>query len=204
MERGKLIWLEGGEGSGKSTQANLLFNRLRDSGLTTVRTREPGGTEVGEKVRTILLDIAHTGMSERAELFLYEAARAELYEKVVRPALKRGEIVLNDRSCLSSLAYQGYARGLDLNFIEQANTFAIADITPDLAFIIDVPVEKGLEREVIKDRLGLERREFHERVNQAYRKIGEQIGAKIIPYVDGGIEEMHEQIWSYVELLLKK
>lgn len=204
MGRGKIIWIEGGEGSGKGSHTNLLVDRLiKKEGLVTVRTREPGGTSIGEKIRTILLDKEHLGMCGRTELFLYEAARAELYDKVVKPSLERGEIVVSDRSCLSSLAYQGYARGLDLDFIEQANRFAMDDVIPDLALIIDVPVETGLEKEVVKDRFGLERIDFHEKVNQAYREIAKQISAKVIPYIEGGMEEMQKQIWSYVEPLLK-
>ncbi|MFW5799130.1 MAG: dTMP kinase [Planctomycetota bacterium] len=167
---GCFIVLEGPDGSGKTTQVRRLSDHLSARGRTVVQVREPGGTELGEQVRTLLLDKAHTGMSRRAELMLYMAARAELVEKVIRPALARGEVVLSDRFLTSSVAYQGCAGGLGRDAVLAAGRTAVGDLEPDLMIILDVPVEVGRQRQAgrQRDRMESELDPFHEKVRQAY------------------------------------
>jgi dTMP kinase len=167
VARGLLITFEGGEGSGKSTQVAHLARRLRTEGWEVVTAREPGGTELGERVRAITRDPA----APLAELFLFEAARAQLVTELVRPALAASAIVILDRYADSTLAYQGYGRGLDLGMLRQVNAIATGGLTPDLTFLLDLDVDEGLQRklgEIGHDAIGREHRAFHERVRAGY------------------------------------
>ncbi len=164
---GLLITFEGGEGGGKSTQVAHLAGNLRAAGRSVLTAREPGGTELGERVREITRDPA----TPLAELFLFEAARAQLVAEVVRPALMAGAAVILDRYADSTLAYQGYGRGLDLAQLRQANAIATSGLTPDLTFLLDIDVERGLQRklgEIGHDAIGREHRDFHQRVRNGY------------------------------------
>lgn len=136
MSKGVFITLEGGDGAGKTTHLMRLSEKLRNQGREVLIVREPGGTNIGEKIRKILLDNANDEMSIRAELLLYEAARAQIVEEKIRPALQAGKVVLCDRFYDSSVCYQGYARGLDVEFIKQLNMFATANLAPDRTVII--------------------------------------------------------------------
>lgn len=170
MRPGLLITFEGGEGSGKTTQVARLADRLRASGQRVLTGREPGGTELGECVRAITRDPA----VPIAELFLFEAARAQLISELVQPGLTAGAVVLLDRYTDSTLAYQGYGRGLELSQILQANAIATGGIVPDMTFLLDIDVERGLARkrgEIGHDAIGGEHREFHERVRGGYRAL---------------------------------
>jgi len=134
------ITFEGPDGSGKTTQARLLAARLRGQGHDVIYVREPGGTAIGDQIRQIVHDVRNVEMQPRAELLLYSASRAQLVEQVIRPHLARGGIVICDRYADSSLAYQGYGRGLDLDMVQRIQAFATGGLTPDLTFYLDLDV----------------------------------------------------------------
>jgi dTMP kinase len=166
---GLLLALEGGEGAGKSSQARLLAIWLREQGFDVVATHEPGATKIGMRLRALLLDTAHTGLSARAEALMYAADRAEHVTSVIRPALQRGAIVVTDRYVDSSLAYQGAGRRLPVSEIAALNRWATGGLTPDLTILLDLPPEAGLSRrERSADRLEAEPADFHERVRAGF------------------------------------
>jgi dTMP kinase len=169
---GFFIALEGGEGTGKSTQAAALGAALRSRGCDVVLTHEPGDTPVGAAIRALLLDPATTGLSDRAEALLYAADRAEHVESVIRPALARGAVVVTDRYVDSSLAYQGAGRPLDLARVEQINDWATGGLRPELTIVLDLDPAEGLRRAGDDpDRLESEPIEFHRRVRDAFRTL---------------------------------
>ncbi|WP_430789433.1 dTMP kinase [Virgibacillus flavescens] len=170
---GYFITLEGGEGAGKTSALQSLGKVLEEKGYEVLTTREPGGIEIAEKIRHIILDPQHVAMDPRTEALLYAAARRQhLMEKVI-PALEQGKVVLCDRFIDSSLAYQGYARGLGIDEVFAINQFAIQNCMPDLTLFFDIDPKKGLERinankDREKNRLDLEELQFHKRVYEAY------------------------------------
>ena len=167
--RGVLLAFEGGEGTGKSTQARLLAIWLRDNGYDVLATHEPGATKVGMRLRALLLDTAHTGLSPWAEVMMYAADRAEHVAAVIGPALARGTIVVTDRYIDSSLAYQGAGRSLSMEAIWQVNERATGGLVPDLTFLLDLPPAEGLSRRARSaDRLEAEPEQFHERVRAGF------------------------------------
>jgi dTMP kinase len=169
---GLFIAFEGGEGSGKTTQARVIAIWLRDQGYDVVQTREPGATKIGMRLRAILLDAAERGLSARAEALLYAADRAEHVEKVIRPALYRGSLVVTDRYVDSSLAYQGAGRTLDPEDVSKLNAWATGGLVPHLTVLIDTPPEVGLARlGGAADRIESEPLEFHERVRKEFRAL---------------------------------
>jgi dTMP kinase len=168
------ITLEGPEGSGKTTQIPLLADFLRKRGLDVLTTREPGGTSIGEQVRTILHNLENKEMQPRTEILLFQASRAQLVEQVIRPHLKIGGIVLSDRYADSTLAYQGYGHQIDIESLRVLLTFATGGLKPDLTILMDVEVEMGLRRKELKgewNRLDAYDLEFHHRVHQGYLKL---------------------------------
>src|SRR5215213_10441940 len=168
---GRLIAFEGVEGSGKSTQLELLRRVLEGRGREVVVTREPGGTPAGERVRSVLLD-PEVELHPRAEALLFAAARAELVEAVIRPALERGAVVLCDRYLDSSLAYQGGARGLGAGPVSEVNRFATGGVVPDLVVLLDLDPAAGLARRAgDRDRIEAQDLGFHRRVRQAFRDL---------------------------------
>ncbi len=179
---GILITFEGGEGTGKSTQLTVLADTLSAAGLSVLVVREPGGTPVGEVVRGLLLDPSHETMTDRAELLLYEASRAQLVEQVIRPALVVGKVVVCDRFYDSTTAYQGYGRGLPIEEVESLNRFATADLVPDLTLLFDVEPAVGLERATARgaDRLESEDLDFHDRVRRGFLEIAEREPDRIV------------------------
>lgn len=171
-QRGLFVAFEGGDGSGKTTQARLLAIWLRDQGFDVVQTREPGATKIGMRLRAILLDAAHQGLSAHAEAMLYAADRAEHVEKVILPALRRGSTVISDRYVDSSLAYQGAGRSLDPDDVARINAWATGGLVPDLTVVVDVPPSVGLRRMGSPaDRIEAEPLDFHERVRQEFRAL---------------------------------
>ena len=169
VRHGLLIALEGGEGVGKTTQARLLAIWLRDQGFDVIASREPGATKVGMRLRAVLLDTTHTGLSSRAETLMYAADRAEHVESVIVPALDRGAVVVTDRYVDSSLAYQGAGRSQQLGEVARLNHWATGGLVPDLTILLDLPPTAGLGRRARSaDRLEAEPTEFHERVRAGF------------------------------------
>jgi dTMP kinase len=172
---GFFITLEGPEGGGKSTQIHRLAASLADRGFSVWTTREPGGTRVGEMIRPILLGRDQAPLTAWTEALLFTAARAQHVEEVIRPRLARGEIVLCDRYLDSTLAYQGYGRGLDLKSLRELQARATGGLAPDLTILFNLPVEAGLARipQTRQDRLDRETAAFHQRVYAGYRRLAE-------------------------------
>ena len=168
MERGVFIVFEGGEGAGKSTQSNLLERWVSERGRAVTRTREPGGTPAAEAIREVLLDVANTGLDDRAEALLFAAARGDHAMRVIRPALDRGDVVVCDRYLDSSVAYQGAGRDLGLDAVRDLSLWATRDLIPDLTIVLDVDPAIGLARVERPDRLEAEPLEWHARVRQAF------------------------------------
>jgi len=169
-KRGLFITFEGGEGVGKSTQIRLFAKRLEASGYEVVLLREPGGTPLGEKIRALLLDPGNTELDTTSELLLYEAARAQLVEDCIVPALEKGKTVLCDRYTDSSLAYQGAARGLGIELVRHANTIGSKGLVPDRTILLTGDVAVSLKKAAKKgaDRLESEGAEFHTRVHETF------------------------------------
>lgn len=196
MRKGLFLVLEGVEGSGKSTQARLIGEWLERRGVPHIVTREPGGTIVGEAVRGILLE--SESVPARAELLLMLAARAVFVEEVVRPALEAGQVVVADRYALSTLAYQGYGRGLPLERVREMNEFATHGQEPDLTLVLDVPLEEGEARRASAgrpaDRIERAGTEFHRRVFEAYRLLAEREAS--VERVDGtgSVDDVHARL----------
>ena len=188
------ITFEGIEGCGKTTHISLLKEYLEQKGYAVVATREPGGTQIGDSMRTILLDSRNTHIDIKTELLLYEASRAQHIKDVVRPALDKGCIVLCDRFTDATLAYQGYAQGINKDLIENLNQFATDNITPDFTILIDCPVEIGLKRakkrgaiinqKINEDRFEEKNISFHQNVRLGYLQIAE-CNSNRIHIVDG-------------------
>jgi len=171
------ITFEGPEGSGKSTQLPMLAQFLEESGLPVVRTREPGGTKIGDQIREVLVRMDNTELHPRTEILLFLAARAQLVEELIIPSLQQGKIILCDRYGDSTLAYQGYGHGLDLETLRAMLQFATGGLKPDLTILLDVDVMTGLRRKKIKEewnRLDAFELSFHERVRTGYHMLAGQ------------------------------
>ncbi|MDI6641065.1 MAG: dTMP kinase [Elusimicrobiota bacterium] len=199
--KGIFITFEGPDGSGKSTQVELLVNYLRLRGYDVVHTREPGGTSLAEFLRDVLLKV-DANISPTTELLLYAASRAQHTSELIRPALKLGKIVLCERYTDATVAYQGYGRKINLKLVHQLNKIATDGLTPDLTILLDLPVEKGLKRIKkgrIKDRFEREELSFHRRVRSGYLSIAklEPKRIKVISSL-GSIENTHKKIIKIV------
>ncbi len=198
------ITFEGLDLSGKSTQAVRFVRNLSSSGYAAELVRDPGGTDLGEKIRTILLDNSHHTMNERTELFLFSASRAQLVHELIKPALDAGRTVVCDRFYDSTTAYQGGGRGISFDEIRVINACATGGIQPALTFLLDVPIdeiEKRRRERGGKDRMEAGNREFFERVRQAYLDIAH--GEPRFRVLDGrlSVEELERQIWeSFTEM----
>jgi dTMP kinase len=197
------ITFEGPEGSGKSSQLALLAPLLAARGLDVLVTREPGGTVIGDQIRLCLHDVGNTGMAAATELLLYSASRAQLVREVIQPALTAGKIVLCDRYADSTLAYQGYGRGLNLDDLHAITRFATGGLTPDLTFLLDIDVARGLSRRrqwgVEMNRLDLEEVAFHERVRQGYYELAHADVARwCIIDADRPVDAVQEDIRTVV------
>ncbi len=170
------ITLEGPDGSGKSTQAGLLVNFLRQRGSSVLATREPGGTAIGDQVRSVLSNLENTAMHPRTEILLFQASRAQLVEQVIRPQLARRGIVVCDRYADSTLAYQGYGHQVDMVRLRAIVEFATGGLKPDLTLLLDIDVEEGLRRRTKSgewNRLDAYDLAFHQRVRQGYFQLAQ-------------------------------
>jgi len=222
------ITFEGTTGSGKTTQLYLLAEYLEDRGCNVLTTREPGGTAIGDRVRDILLDPQYSEMQPVTGVLLFSASRAQLVDQVIRPHLNRGGVILCDRYADSTLAYQGYGRGVDVTLLRQITALATGGLVPDLTFYLDLPAEQGLERRLHPagtqgiagtevrlsrceqlplweecDRLDLQLLEFHERVRQGYLKLAAAEPQRwVVIHADRPVDEIQRGIRSHVEARL--
>ena len=199
------ITFEGTEGSGKTTQINHLANKLSEAGYSVQNTREPGGSNVGNQIREILLDPVNERLSATSELLLYAASRAQHVREVIVPALKNGKIVISDRFSDATVAYQGYGRNLDLVLINHLNQIATDGLAPDLTFLLNLPVEIGLQRASISrvklDRIERESLEFHKRVQNGYLAIAKEETNRIkIIDATQPIDVIFNEIWSILKV----
>lgn len=168
LNKGRFITFEGSEGCGKSTQSKMLFGYLKAKGLKVIYLREPGGVKVSEMIREILLNPKNK-ISPEAETLLYMAARAQVVEEIIKPALLAGKIVVCDRFMDSTIAYQGYGLGIDMKLIKSLGNFATQGIAPDLTIFLDLPVKSGLKhRDNCKDRIEQRSVSYHEKVRKGY------------------------------------
>ena len=206
--KGIFISFEGIEGTGKTIQSKLLYEYLTKKGYELTLTEEPGGTRIGLKIRDLLLSVENKGMTSLAELLLYNASRAQHIQEVIVPVMNKGAIVITDRFTDSTVAYQGYGRGIDLNIIHSLKRMVAADLQPDITILLDLDVEVGLRRNrgINKmDRLELEDVEFHKRVRNGYLDIATKEPERI-KLVDAseGIEQVHNRIIKIIMDFLKK
>lgn len=201
------ITFEGPEGGGKTTQLRLLQAQLEQQGRQVIATREPGGTAIGNAIRSILLDPHHTGMSSRAEALLFNAARAQLIDEIVQPALAAGQIVLCDRFADSTLAYQGYGRNLSLADLQTLIAYATLGVRPHLTIFLDIPAATGLQRKsqgAEWNRLEAEQLTFHQRVREGFLTlVAAEPHRWLVVDATQTIEQVHAAIWQRVQTLLR-
>lgn len=210
MANGIFITIEGPDGSGKTTIIQMLAENLEREGFEVIATREPGGIEIAEQIRKVILDPDNTAMDSRTEALLYAAARRQHLTEKVRPALEKGKIILCDRFVDSSLAYQGHARGLGIDEVYSINEFAIEDMMPELTLYFDIAPEVGLERinknkgrEV--NRLDMEKLDFHQKVREGYMILADRFADRIVK-IDASkeLEAVYEQAEARIRSLLNK
>ena len=205
--KGLFIVMEGPDGSGKTTQINLLKEYLEEAGYECLITREPGGTVIGEEIRQLILNPEHKEMSPVTEMLLYAASRAQLVHEVIGPALEEGKIVISDRFVDSSIVYQGIARKLVISTVSAVNAPGIGIYRPDGIFFIDLSEAEGLRRKKEQknlDRMEQEGIDFHHMVSEGYRKV--LSGRPEVMKIDGGrsIDTIQKKIRNHVDELLKK
>lgn len=199
--RGKFIVFEGVDFTGKSTQVKLLADRLRQTGYPVTTTREPGGTMLGEQVREIILSNKNTELLPLSELLLFVTCRAQLCTEVIGPALQERRVVVSSRYRLSSLAYQGYGRGIDVDLIRQLNDAATGGLQPDQTFFIDLPEEMALARKQGEgDRIEVENLTFYRRVREGYLELVQQ-DPRIVR-IDGtlSVQEIADKVASHLDV----
>lgn len=205
--KGIFISMEGPDGSGKSTQIELLKKYLASRGYEDIIvTREPGGTRISEAVRSIILNREYVEMNYMTEALLYAAARAQLVGQVIKPALEQGRAVISDRFVDSSVVYQGMARNLGVDVVYNINSYAIQDCMPDLTIHLDLPAGTGLERAKGRaqlDRMEMETLDFHNKVAQGYRELA-KLAPDRIKTIDAtmSIQDINNQIISYIEQIM--
>ncbi|NLM12745.1 MAG: dTMP kinase [Epulopiscium sp.] len=206
--RGLFISMEGPDGSGKTTQIELLKEYFLNKGYEVIITREPGGTQISEKIRDIILDVNNKALSNMTEALLYAASRAQHVEEKIKPALENGKIVISDRFVDSSIVYQGYARGIGIDIVESINNFAIQGFMPDITFFFDIEPEFAMKRKAKQkslDRLEQEHILFHNKVYEGYKILLKKY-PKRIKSIDArqSIDNIFEQIIKEVSRLLKE
>jgi dTMP kinase len=203
MPEGVLISLEGIEGTGKSTQSALLADALRARGVPVVLTAEPGGTPLGERIRALLLDAAHQGMDPMTELLLYAASRRQHLAEVILPSLAEGKTVVTDRFSDSTRAYQGAARGIAAETLDAVDRLATGGLRPHLTIVLDMEVERGLERNraagKLLDRLEQEEMAFHQRVREGFLAIAKREPGRVrVVSAEGSMQEVHQRVMQVV------
>ncbi len=202
------LTFEGLDSSGKSTQAQLLVDRLNTLGNKTLLLREPGGTPLSEHLRTLLLDRQHLAITPMSEFLMFSASRAQLVESVIRPALAEGAIVICDRFYDSSTTYQGWGRGLPLDEIKRINRVATDGLMPDRTIILDIPIEEILSRKITagygNDRIENAGSTFYQKVRDGYHAIAQEEPTRIV-LMNGlrPIEEIHKEIWRLIQHLME-
>lgn len=205
--KGIFITIEGGDGAGKTTQIKNITDYFESRGIEVIKTREPGGTEIGEKIRNILLDKDNIEMTSVAEMFLYASARAQLVREVVIHALAEKKVVICDRFVDSSIAYQGYARNLG-SIVEEVNKYATRELEPDITFWLDIDPDKGKLRAGNigeHDRIESETSSFHADVRRGYREIQKKYPERVKRIdAEKSIGEMSREIKDYLDELCKK
>jgi dTMP kinase len=206
---GYFITLEGPDGSGKTTQARLLAEWLREQKYEVILTREPGGTDIGDQIRAVLHDPHNTAMDARAEILLYSASRAQHVSQLIRPALAAGKIVISDRYAASTLAYQGHGRELDLETLRTITNFATGGLAPDLTLYLDIAPRVGLQRRQRSggewNRMDAETLGFHQRARDGYLQLARMEPARwLIIDADRPVEEVQTEVRSLVQARLKR
>ena len=206
--KGAFISFEGIEGTGKSTQAKLLAEYLSLKGYRVIQTMEPGGTKISLKIRELLLSLDSREMDQVTELLLYNAARVQHIKEVIEPALERGDIVITDRFSDSTTAYQGYARGIDLQLIDSLDMIATKKLRPDITILLDIDVKTGLARNKVlnkSDRLELEGISFHEKVRMGFAQIAarEPERVKVLDCAEG-LDGVHRKVVKIILQFLEK
>ena len=205
MNKGKFITIDGVEGAGKSTQIDLICSYLQRKGVEVVRTREPGGTDLAEKIRTLLLDVDNKEMHSDTELLLMFSSRNELIQNKIIPALNKGSWVVSDRFTDASFAYQGGGRMLDLDRISKLESWVLGEFQPDLTLLLDVSVDIGMTRieaRAAKDRIELEERAFFERVRSVFIDRSKSYPERIkLIDASGSISEIHNKIKLFLDVL---
>ena len=211
MPKGKFITFEGGEGCGKSTQVQRLKAALERKGISVLLTREPGGTRLAEQIRSLLKDETEDPPCDRAELLLFLAARAQLVKNVIRPALAAGTWVVSDRFSDSTIAYQGYGRGLPLSIVREANDFACDGLKPDLTLLLDVDPETARERmrgrekstNTTADRIERAGDDFHARLRKGFLELAAAEPSRIATIDASGTEDdVWERVWKSTTRIL--
>jgi len=199
--KGKLIAFEGIDTSGKSTQARRLVKRLIDAGHSVVSTGEPGGTPIGNSVRSILLSRQHESLLPFSELLLFIVSRAQNTHEVIVPALQAGKTVVASRYRMSSVAYQGYGRGIDLDLIRNLNEIAACSLHADVTFLIDIPAEVAVQRKTTEqDRIEVESIEFHRRVREGFLELAEGDPNAVVIDGDREPEQIAEDVARYLQV----
>ncbi|SFL62819.1 thymidylate kinase [Halanaerobium salsuginis] len=204
LAKGFFITFEGIEGSGKTTQIELLANYLETAGYPILVTREPGGTMIGNKIRQILLDPQNEAMDYHTEILLYAADRAQHFQEKIKPALKEGKIVISDRFVDSNLAYQGVGRGLDYDFVYKINDWVIDSCWPDLTLLLDLDFRTGLKRaralsaDLTGDRVEREADAFHQKVRNAYLDLAAKDDRFELVEAAGDKTEVHQKIKNII------
>ncbi|MBP5426508.1 MAG: dTMP kinase [Clostridiales bacterium] len=200
--KGLFITFEGLDGCGKTTQIELLKKWLVDKGYDVVLTREPGGTQISERIRDIILDVSNDNMSYTCEMMLYAAARAQIIKEVIAPSLEKGCIVLCDRFVDSSYVYQGIARGLGVDVVERVNEIALDGVYPDVTLFFDISPKESKKRRAVatgEDRIEKEKLSFHEKVYQGYKYVAQMYPNRIkVIDAGGSVDKVHKEILACI------
>jgi len=205
------ITFEGIEGCGKTTQSRLLYEKLKEQNVSVIYSREPGGCNIGDKLRKILLDPKNVGLDQRTELFLYLAARSQHVKEIIRPALEEKKVVIVDRFNDSTIAYQGYGREMDIDQIINFCDYACYGIWPDITFLIDIPVELGLNRAIMRNsreqkdresRFELESIKFHSKVRAGFLELSKRFKERFV--VINGEDTIDDIFFKILDVVYKK